>query len=164
MRKFEKNRTRLLVICADQLITNKMVTLLTSYGFYVDYVTTRKEGIQKFKQHKQSIIIYDAALLPKYPKHLFKIFSLYMNNPKILIAAKPEQQQKIYPYLNNGLYDLIQVPLDYENFDFILRRLVAYDTLTASYEFFNMIVKLMIISFPLWLYFIILITLKAFHL
>ncbi len=163
MRKFDKNRKRLLIICADQLIKNKLVTLLTSYGYFVDYVATRQEGVQKFKQHKQGIIIFDADLLPRYPKHLFRLFSVNLSKPKILIAANPEQQIRLYPYLNNGVYDIIQVPLNFENLDFILRRLVAYDTLTARYEFLYLLIKLSIVSLPLWIYFIIIVSLKTFQ-
>lgn len=163
MRKFDKNRTRLLIICSEQMITNKLVTLFTSYGYFVDYVFTRKEGVQKFRQHKQGIIIIDADLLPRHPKHLLSLFSSNLNNPKILIAAKPDQQFKFYPYLNNGVYDIIHVPLNFENLDFILRRLVAYDTLAARYEFLYLLVKLSIVSLPIWIYFVVVITLKTFQ-
>lgn len=163
MRKFDKNRTRLLIICARKLITNKLVTLFTSYGYFVDYVTTRKDGVQKFRQHKQGVIIIDADLLPRYPKHLFNLFSTNLNKPKILIAAKPEQHLELYPYLNNGVYDIIQVPLNFENLDFILHRLVAHDTLAARYEFLYLLVKLSIVSLPIWIYFVVVITLKTFQ-
>lgn len=163
MRKFDKNRTRLLLICKDPDINIKLVTLLTGYGYYVDYVTTRQEGILKFRQHKQGVIIFDASLLPRYPKHLFRLFRTSLSNPKILITARPEQQQKVYPYLNECVYDFIQVPLNFENLDFILHRLVAYDTLTSQYEFLYLLIKLSIISFPLWIYFVIVITLKIMN-
>lgn len=145
------------------MITNKLVTLFTSYGYFVDYVTTRKDGVTKFRQYKQGIIIIDADLLPQHPKHFFKLFSTDLNNPKILITAKPYQQIQFYPYLNNGIYDIIQVPLNFENLDFILRRLVAYDTLTARYEFLYLLVKLSIVSLPIWIYFVVIITLRSFQ-
>lgn len=145
-------------------MTNKLVTLFTSYGYFVDYVTTRKEGVQKFRQYKQVIIIIDADLLPRYPKHFFNLFSTDLNKPKILIAARPQQQLKFYPYLNSGVYDIIQVPLNFENLDFILRRLVAYDTLTARYEFLYLLIKLSIVSLPIWIYFVVVITLKTLQL
>lgn len=155
MRKFEKNRTRLLIICSDPNLTNDLVTLLTGYGYYVDYVATRKEGIIKYKQYKQAIIIFDAASLPKYPKHLFKVFSFYSSSPKILIAAKPEEEQQIYPFLDNGVYDIIQLPLRFEYLDFNIRRLVSYDNLMARHEFLTMLLKLVAYSSPLWVYFIV---------
>lgn len=155
MRKFEKNRTRLLIICGDQALTNDLVTLLTGYGYYVDYVATRKEGIIKYKQYKQAILIIEAALLPKYPRNLFKIFRFYSSNPKILIAARPEEEQKIYPFLNDGVYDIIQLPLREEYLDFNIRRLVSYDYLCARYEFLKLFMKLVTFSSPLWVYFII---------
>ena len=69
----------------------------------------------------------------------------------------------MYPYLNNGVYDIIQVPLNFENLDFILRRLVAHDTLTARYEILYLLVKLSIISLPILIYFVVVITLKTFQ-
>jgi DNA-binding response OmpR family regulator len=155
MKTFDKNRTRLLVICQDQQLTNNLVTLLTSYGYYVDYCFTRKEGILKFKQYKQAIVIFEAALLPKYPGHLFRIFKIYSNNPKILIAAREDQESKIYPYLNNAVYDIIQVPLRFEYLDFCIRRLIAYDNLMARHEFLVVLSRLIAYSSPLWIYFIV---------
>ncbi|NLE01326.1 MAG: response regulator transcription factor [Fibrobacter sp.] len=155
MRKFDRNRTRLLVVCKDRTLSNELVTLLTGYGYYVDYVSSRKDGILKFKQHNQAIILFDAELLPRFPRHLFLLFRTYMSDPKIIIIARPEQEEKVYPYLNNGVYDIIQVPLRFEYLDFSLRRLVAYDKLTARYEFFMLLTKLSLLSSPLWIYFIV---------
>jgi|GEM_PF-1035302 len=164
MRKFEKNRTRLLLICKDQSITNDLVTLLTGYGYYVDYVATRKEGILKYKQYKQAIVIFDAASLPRYPRLLFDIFQFYSSNPKILIAAHPDEEKKIYPFLNKGVYDIIQLPLRAEYLDFNIRRLVSYDNLQARYEFQSMFLKLGIYSSPLWVYFIVVLAQRVFQL
>lgn len=158
MRKFERNRTRLLIVCKDNDITNDLVTLLTGYGYYVDYVSSRKEGIIKYRQYKQAIVIFDAASLPKNPKHLFDVFSYYSSNPKILIAARPEEESKIYPFLNNGVYDIIQLPLRYEYLDFNLRRLVSFDCLQARHEFQTMALKLIGYSAPLWIYFIVILS------
>jgi len=162
MKKFEKNRTRLLIICEDQTVSNDLVTLLTGYGYYVDYVSSRKEGIIKYRQYKQAIVIFDAASLPKYPRHLFKVFSYYSSNPKILIAARPEEETKIYPFLNDGVYDIIQLPLRYDYLDFNLRRLVSYDNLQARHEFQTLILKLIGYSSPLWIYFIVILSKRFF--
>ncbi len=162
MRKFEKNRTRLLIICKDTNLTNDLISLLTGYGYYVDYVLTRREGIIKYKQYKQAIVIFDVPSLPKHPRHLFRFFKIYSSNPKILIAARQEEEQKMYPFLNDGVYDIIQLPLRFEYLDFNLRRLVSYDNLTARYEFLMMFTKLVAYSSPLWVYFICVIALKMF--
>lgn len=164
MRKFEQNRTRLLIICKDEQITNDLITLLTGYGYYVDYVASRKEGIIKFKQHKQAIVIFDAASLPRNPKHLFRVFNVYMKNPKILIAARREEEAKIYPYLDKGVYDIIQIPLRFEYLDFNLRRLVSYDHLTARHEFLKILINTFLLSSPLWVYFIVVMTIKICNL
>ena len=158
MKKFNRVRTRLLVICEDELLSNELVTLLTGYGYYVDYVKTRKEGVISFSQHKQAIVIIDAASLPKYPQHLIQMFRFYTINPKIMIVAKKEEQQKIFPYLDNGVYDIIDVPLRFEYIDFNLRRLVAYDRVCAQYTFFKILLQFVYLSSPIWIYFIIALT------
>jgi DNA-binding response OmpR family regulator len=158
MRKFNKNRTRLLVICKDDILTNDFITLLTGYGYYVDYVRTLKEGVDKFKQHKQAIVILDATFLPEIPTQTFQVFRFYSVNAKILIAATKEEEQKIYPYLDNGVYDIIQVPLRYEYLDFNLRRLVDYDMVSSRYEYLKFLMQLVLLSSPIWIYFIIIIT------
>jgi DNA-binding response OmpR family regulator len=158
MRKFEKNRTRLLLVCKDQRLSNDLVTLLTGYGYYVDYVATRKEGVHKFKQYKQAIVIFDVASLPRYPSHLFRVFRVYMSSPKILIIAKQEEEELVYPYLNNAVYDIIQLPLRFEYLNFTLRRLVTYDNLCARFEFLSTVMKLVLYTSPLWIYFIIVLT------
>ena len=155
MSKFNKNRTRLLVICRDEHLTNDFVTILTGYGYYVDYVQTLREGVDKFKQHKQAIVIIDAAFLPEIPTQTFGVFRFYSINAKILIAATKDEEPKIYPYLDNGVYDIIQVPLRYEYLDFNLRRLVDYDMISSRYAFLKFLMQLVFFSIPIWIYFII---------
>lgn len=162
MRKFNINRTRLLVICKDDILTNDFITLLTGYGYYVDYVRTLKDGVDKFKQYKQAIVILDAELLPDIPDKTLKIFRFYSVNAKILIATSKEEEQKIYPYLDNGVYDIIQVPLRFEYLDFNLRRLVNYDMVSARYAFLKLLMQLVFLSSPIWIYFIITITKRFF--
>ncbi len=154
MRKFNRNRTRLLVICQDEALSNELVTLLTGYGYYVDYVPNRKEGILKFAQHKQAIVIIDAASLPRFPQHLFHMFRYYTLNPKIMIAATREEEENIYPYLDKGVYDIIQVPLRFEYLDFNLRRLVQYDRVSARFSFLKFLVQLLLFAAPIWVLFL----------
>jgi DNA-binding response OmpR family regulator len=158
MKKFNRNRTRLLVICQDDRLSSELVTLLTGYGYYVDYVKSRKEGIIKFGQHKQAIVIIDAASLPKFPQHLIQMFRFYTINPKIMIVATKEEEQKIYPFLDKGVFDIIQVPLRFEYIDFNLRRLVAYDRVCAQYTFLQFVLQFLYLSSPIWIYFIIALT------
>jgi DNA-binding response OmpR family regulator len=154
MKKFNRNRTRLLVICQNEALSNELVTLLTGYGYYVDYVTTRKEGIIKFGQHKQAIVIIDAASLPRFPNHLFQTFKYYTINPKIMIAATREEEEKIYPYLDKGVFDIIQVPLRFEYIDFNLSRLVAYDRVSARFSFLKFLIQLLLFAAPIWMLFL----------
>jgi hypothetical protein len=77
-----------------------------------------------------------------------------------MIVATKEEEEKLYPYLDNGVFDIIQVPLRYDYIDFNLRRLVSYDRVCAQYTFLRMILELLYLSSPVWIYFIITLTRK----
>ena len=62
----EANRDRVLVISNRGEVRNELVTLLSGYGYFVEYCATRREGIRKFRSHKQSIVILDVNALRTY--------------------------------------------------------------------------------------------------
>ncbi|NLW30674.1 MAG: response regulator [Fibrobacter sp.] len=158
MKNFEKNRTRLLVICQKNELTCDLVTLLTGYGYFVDYVESLTEGVTRFKEYKHTIVIVDSDLLPKRPKELFAVFKYYTVNPKILIIAGKSEEEAIYPYLDHGIYDIIQVPLRFRYLHYKLRKLVVNDSLISKYEYYQFLIQLMVISSPIWVNFIISLT------
>ncbi|HZH74347.1 MAG TPA: hypothetical protein VFD91_17785 [Mariniphaga sp.] len=158
MKNFEKNRTRLLVICQKDDLTCNLVTLLTGYGYYVDYVKTLTDGVTRFKGYKHTIVIVDSDLLPERPEELFTVFKYYTVNPKILIVAGKNEEEAIYPYLDNGIYDIIQVPLRFRYLHYKLRKLVVNDNLMSKYEYYQFLIQLIVISSPIWVNFIISLT------
>ena len=155
MRSFEKNRPRLLVISKDLKIRNDLVALLTGYGYFVDYVETRSEGITKFRQNKHAVVIVDVHSLPKFPERMLKLFSYLQRNPIILIAAHKEDQQIVFPYLRCGVYDILPLPLQVENLDIIFRRMVNSNILRGHYEFSEMLIFVGLFSLPVWILFLI---------
>lgn len=150
MRSLEKNRPRLLVVCKNSRIRNELVLLLTSYGYYVDYEETRSQGIAKFRQHKHMIVIFDAEILPKFPRRMFRVFTYFQRHPMILIAAEKKDESKVFQYLQLGAYDIIDVPLNMDYLSIVFRRMVSYNQLESKHEFIKLLVALTILSLPLW--------------
>jgi DNA-binding response OmpR family regulator len=83
----EANRDRVLIISRNNEIRNEMITLLSGYGYFVDYCQTRMEGIRKFRAHKQSIVILDVPILRQFPKRLFNLIQRVRKNTIVIIAA-----------------------------------------------------------------------------
>jgi DNA-binding NtrC family response regulator len=151
MSKLDKNRQRLLVISRAGTTRNDLVTLLTGYGYYVDYADNRLDGLRKFRQHKQPVVICDMLSLPRFPGRLFKVFRSYRRNPMILVAATSDQERLVYPYLSQGVFDIVQLPLRVDYLHFVLRRMVRYDQLTGRLFFLQTILLIVLLVAPIWL-------------
>lgn len=151
MAQLNKNLPRLLVISRNPKVRDDLVTLLTGYGYYVDYVQDRSEGIARFRQHKQTIVIVDVPALPRFPQRMFRMFRVYRRNPIVLIAAYEDEQERAYSYLKHGVYDVIQLPLNIDYVDIVLSRLVKYNKLTAQNEFMRLLILLTVFVIPLWI-------------
>jgi len=150
-RSFEKNRPRLLVVCRNPAVRNDLVTLLTGYGYYVDYESSRQAGIESFQEHKQPIVILDVPALTPSPARVFRLFRVYRRNPVLLIAASKEEEARIYPYMRSGVYDIVQLPLRTEYLQFILRRLMEHSRLMNQNEFFGYVLAIIIAFAPVWM-------------
>ena len=55
----DSNRHRVLIISRSLDLRNELVTLLSGYGYFVEFCQSRMEGTRKFRAHKQSIVILD---------------------------------------------------------------------------------------------------------
>lgn len=150
MKLIRKSRPRLLIICKEDRLRTDLITLLTGYGYFVDYVEDRKDGLKKFQQHKQLIVIIDIPALPRDPEKIFKEFLVYKKNPIILIAAKKEEQDYVKKYLERReVYDILHLPLNVNSVKITLRRLVGYSQLMARNEFLRILIELLIFFMPL---------------
>jgi DNA-binding response OmpR family regulator len=151
MKRFNRSRPRLLVICGDHAVRSDLVTLLTGYGYFVDYVGSRDEGIRKFTQHKHAVVIIDVPALPRFPERMFRVFRVYSRNPIILVAAHRGEERIVYPYLDEGAYDILELPLQADYLHFRLRRLVAHGELEAVGEFRRLLNAALLFGLPVWL-------------
>lgn len=133
------------------MVRNDLITLLTGFGYYVDYVNTRIEGLKKYRHYKHAIVIFDVPALPRFPKRVFRLFRFFSRNPIILIAAKPQEQPLINKYIEErGVFDTIELPLHVNVLAFKLRRLLEHNLLQANNEFMRLLITLILFAIPVW--------------
>jgi two-component system response regulator ResD len=151
MRFAERSRSRLLIISKDPSVRNDMIMLLTGCGYFVDYVENRSEGIAKFRNFKHAVVILDMHALPRSPQRLLRLFRMYKKNPIILIVAEKNDEPRLYPYMQLGIFDIVTLPFHVDYLYFILRRLIDHSRLTASIEFARLLLIMTFITLPIWL-------------
>jgi two-component system response regulator ResD len=150
MRFAERNMPRLLIISKDPLVRNDMIMLLSGCGYFVDYVENRSEGIAKFRNFKHAVVILDVHALPRSPQRLLKLFKMYKKNPIILIVAEKNDEARLYPYMQLGIFDIVTLPFHVDYLYFILRRLIDHSRLTAFNEFARLLLLMTFITLPIW--------------
>ena len=153
--KLQKNLPRLLVIFADDSVRSNIVTLLSGYGYYVDYESKISKGIKRFRQTKHPIAILDVKALPENEDTLLKLFTVYKRNPMILVAAEKKDEHNMIRYLQSGVYDIIPLPLEVEHLDFVLKRLIDHSQLLFKFEFLKLFAVTVGLTFPLIILFLL---------
>ena len=133
--KLQKDLPRLLVICSESSVRSDIVTLLSGYGYYVDYESNINDGINRFKQTKHTIAILDAQALRNEHESLMQRFTVYKRNPIILVAAEKKDELDMIPFLKSGVYDILPLPLEVNRLDFVLKRLIDHSRLQYKHEF-----------------------------
>jgi DNA-binding response OmpR family regulator len=129
-----------------------MVTLLSGCGYYVDYVENRSEGIEKFRNFKHAVIILDVQAIPRSPHRLLRLFSQFKKNPIILVLAEKKDEEKLYPFMHLGVFDVVSLPLNLDYLYFVLKRLITFSKLSAKAEFSKFFIGSIMFSIPIWLF------------
>ncbi|MBD3420582.1 MAG: hypothetical protein GF398_10740 [Chitinivibrionales bacterium] len=152
IRKAKENRPRLLLITGNQELRSCLVTLLTGYGYYVDYEESRREGIRKYMTHKHTIVVMDVPTLPRIPGRVTSVFSYFKRLPIILVAAYADERLKLEPYYRSGvIFDRIYLPVDIGQLQHVLTRVVKHNKLLRTNEFLSSLALLVCITTPLWI-------------
>src|SRR5688500_12639787 len=102
---------RVLVISRSADLRNELVTLLSGYGYFVEFCKDRREGVRKFRAHKQSIVILDVPVLRNFPKRFFRFIRIIRKNTVVLIAANRKEEAEAIERLDLGAYDILHLPL-----------------------------------------------------
>jgi DNA-binding NtrC family response regulator len=144
------NRDRVLVISNRSEVRNELVTLLSGYGYYVEYCASRMEGVRKFRSHKQSLVILDVGALRTYPRRLFKFIQLVRRNAIVLIAAHKSEEAAAFSRISLGAFDVLQLPLKTESLKLTLQRAQTHYRLNLENIFVKNVVFFGIVIAPIW--------------
>jgi DNA-binding NtrC family response regulator len=146
----EANRHRVLVISGNIEVSNELVTLLSGYGYFVEYCQNRIEGMRKFRAHKQPIVILDVSVLRIFPKRLFRFIQRLRKNTIVLIAANKKEEALAFDRLQLGAYDVLNLPLRTEFLKLTLNRALAHHKLTLENIFVKNVVFFGALTLPIW--------------
>ena len=144
------NRQRVLIISGNSEIRNEMVTLLSGYGYFVEYCQDRIEGARKFRTHKPPILILDVPTLKTYPRRLFRFIHRVRRNTIILIAAHKREEADAFERLHLGAYDVLNLPLKTDFLKLTLSRAIAHHKLLLENIFVKNVIFFGLLFLPLW--------------
>jgi two-component system, response regulator, stage 0 sporulation protein F len=147
----EVNRHRVLVISQNKDVRYELVTLLSGYGYFVEYCQTRMEAVRRFREHKQSIVIVDVPILRVYPKRLFQFIQRVRKNTIVLIAAGKKDESEAFDRLSLGAYDVLHLPLRTDFLKLTLSRALAHHRLTLENLFVKNVMFFLLLVAPVWL-------------
>ena len=145
------NRQRVLVISGSSEVRNEMVTLLSGYGYFVEYCHNRLDGMRKFRAHKPPILILDIPTLRTSPKRLFNLIQRIRKNTIVLIAAYKREEEEAFERLQLGAYDVLNIPLKTDFLKLTLSRALAHHNLTLENIFVKNAVFFGLIMAPIWI-------------
>lgn len=146
MRFLNENRPRLLVISQEDSFQNELVTLMTGYGFYVDYLSTLKDGLRKFKSFRHVIIMLQADELEQNIEKAFRLFNKVQKNVKIVILTNNLEMSP--RFLNAGAFDVISKDQSVAESSAQLSRLVMTYRSMVRYNWMKFTLVLMALAVP----------------
>jgi DNA-binding NtrC family response regulator len=144
------NRHRVLVISRSSELRNELVTLLSGYGYFVEYCQSRMEGVRKFRHHKQPIVILDVPALRAFPRRLFKLIQRVRKNTIVLVAAHKAEEHEAFDKLGLGVYDVLNLPLKTDFLKLTLKRALDHHRVTLENIFVKNFVFFALLMLPLW--------------
>jgi len=146
----EINRHRVLVISKNPEVRNELVTLLSGYGYFVEYCHSRIEGVRKFRDHKQPIVIMDVPILRVFPRRLFQLIQKVRKNTIVLVAASKKEEAEAFEKLGLGVYDVLNLPLKTDFLKLTLSRAINHHRLTLENLFVKNFVFFGLLMLPIW--------------
>lgn len=153
----ETNRHRVLVISRSAELRNELVTLLSGYGYFVEFCGSRMEGVRKFRAHKQSILILDVPVLRSVPQRLFRFIRMIRRNAIVLIAANRKEEAEAVHRMDLGAYDILSLPLKTDFLKLTLARAIEHHQLMVENIFVKNVVFFGLLMLPVWALFAFLI-------
>lgn len=146
------SRHRVLVISQSTDLRNELVTLLSGYGYFVEFCQSRLEGVRKFRAHKQSIVILDVPVLRNFPARLFRLIRTIRRNTIVLIAAHRKEETEAVQRMDLGAYDILQLPLKTDFLKLTLNRAMVHHRISMENLFVKNVLFFGLLMAPLWLF------------
>lgn len=146
----DNNRHRVLVISRSLDLRNELVTLLSGYGYFVEFSSNRREGVRKFRSHKQSILILDVPVLKCFPKRLFRFIRTIRKNTIVLIAAHRKEESEAVERLDLGAYDILHLPLRTDFLKLTLKRAIEHQLTMVENIFVKNVIFFGLVMSPIW--------------
>jgi DNA-binding NtrC family response regulator len=146
----DNSRHRVLVVSRSVELRNELVTLLSGYGYFVEFCHSRMEGMRKFRAHKQSIVILDMSVLRSFPHRLFWFIRMIRKNTIVLIAAHRKDEAEAVQRLDLGAYDILHLPLKMDFLKLTLNRALAHHRLIVENLFVKNVMFFGLLMLPLW--------------
>lgn len=147
----DSNRHRVLVISRAAELRNELVTLLSGYGYFVEFSPTRQEGVRRFRSHKQSIVILDMPVLRNFPHRLFRFIRTIRKNTIVLIAAHRKEEAEAVERMDLGAYDILHLPLKTDFLKLTLSRALAHHKSSVENIFLKNVLFFGLLMGPLWI-------------
>lgn len=146
----DNSRHRVLVVSRSVELRNELVTLLSGYGYFVEFCHSRMEGMRKFRAHKQSIVILDMAVLRNFPHRLFRFIRMIRKNTIVLIAAHRKEEAEAVQRLDLGAYDILHLPLKMDFLKLTLTRALAHHRIIVENLFVKNVMFFGLLMLPIW--------------
>lgn len=152
-----KNRHRVLLASPDKSITDNVLMLLSSHGYFVDTACDYQQLSEKMVNYKPSILIADVELLPTNPMQLAQLFNLAKKKPVQLLIDRDENAPIVREYLHSGIDDLLTIPFDSNKLYRKVKRAAEYNRMQHDIEYHSgmlFILKMMLPIFIVIIFFI----------
>lgn len=146
-KKNVKNRHRVLLASSDKHITDNVLMLLSSHGYFVETAETYEILSEKMINYKPSILIADVELLPTNPMVLTQLFNQAKKKPVQLLIDRDESAPIVKEYLHSGIDDLLTIPFDANKLYRKVKRAAEYNRMQHDIEYhsgMSFILKMMI--------------------
>ncbi len=144
------SRQRVLVISKNDDLGHELVTILSGYGYFVEHVPDRMEGMRRFRAHKQSILIFDVHSLRRFSKRIFAMIKTVQKNAIVLVAANPGEEELAFQQLKLGAYDILSVPLKMDFLKLTLNRALDHHKLILDNLFARHALFFAGLMLPVW--------------
>jgi DNA-binding NtrC family response regulator len=131
------SRERCLILCKDQVNRSNITSLIANFGYRTDCMSVRKEAIRSFIANKHSLIMIDGCFLPAFPHRMIELFKIAHRNPAVIILSEDYADVTPYAFLNEGVFDIVKLPLRTEELAFAVRRTTEQSKLITKNHFYK---------------------------